>query len=293
VTYAYCLGRRDRTPEEVFERGAEIARAHYATWSDKPIVVQKTIDKSPCTFEIPVPTPKGKQPVYPRMLFLRREVLSPGQKPLPVPAPPSTPKVSPGQTLATLPNPWTIGTGKPPAAPKRPTKTRVLPPTRTAYCNMKGEVFGHQSVKWLKDNSNAWILLVAFDTGKLPEAKRFASARLVLYVHEAHDRAPMQVAAVALDAPFEPGKAYDFSKLGRTVGWTTVLRGGGPGKPFKPPKRYEIDVTREVRRWAKGAKTHGLAVRIVPNRSIDDGWTVRFTPAKDKPAELEIAAYAD
>jgi len=190
VTCAYCLGQRDRTPEEIFERGAEIARAHYAKWSDRPVVVQKTIDKSPCTFEIPVPTPKGKQPVYPRMLFLRREVLSPGQEPLPVPAPPSAPKAGPGETLAALPDPWTIGTGKPPAAPKRPTTTSVLPVTKTAYCNKKGEVFRHQFVKWLKDNSNAWILLVGFDTSKLPEAKRFASARLVLYVHEASRARP-------------------------------------------------------------------------------------------------------
>ena len=109
VTYAYCLGARDATPEEVCQRGAEIARAHYAKWSNQPIVVQKVVDTFPCTLEISVPTPKGKQPVYPRMLFLRREVLAPGQKPMPLPVAPSMPSVGPEETLATLPNPWLMG----------------------------------------------------------------------------------------------------------------------------------------------------------------------------------------
>jgi hypothetical protein len=158
---------------------------------------------------------------------------------------------------------------------------------------MKGEVFPHQFVKWLKDSSNAWILLLDFDTSKLPETKTLASAHLILYVHESHNKAPMQAAAVLLDAPFDPAKPYDFKKLGKTLGTTIVKQGSGPGAPFQPPLRYAIDVTRAVRAWAKGQPAHGLAVRIIPNRSVDDGWTVRFTPAREKPAELEIRTYAD
>jgi hypothetical protein len=293
VTYAYCLGWRDRTPEEMFDQDEEIARAHHASWSDVPIVVQQTIRQSPTTFEIPVPTPKGKQAVYPRMLFLRREVLGPGQEPMAVPAPPSVPKTGPNEVLAEVPNPWMIGTGRPASGAHRPTKTFVLPASRTSYVSKQGEVFEHQFVKWLKDDTNAWILLVDFDAAKLPPPKSLASAKLVLYVHEAHDRAPMQVAALALDRPFEPGKPYDFAGLGRTVGSTIVARGNGPGAPFQPPRSYQIDVSRAVRAWAGGQPCHGLALRIVPNRAVDDGWTVRFTPAKDKPAELLIATYAD
>jgi len=293
VTYAYCLGSRARTPEEVFDRDAEIARAHYANWSETPVVVQQTIRKFPARFEIPVPTSKGHQPVYPRMLFIRREVLAPGEAPREVPAGGSALRVGSGDELATLPNPWLIGTTRPPSQPDRPRTTTVLPATKTGYVSMQGEVFDHQFVKWLKDNSNAWILLAGFDRGKLPEAGRLASAKLVLYVEESHNRAPMQAAAVALEAGFEPGKPYDFSKLGKTVGWTIVQRGNGPGAPFDPPRRYEIDVTREVRRWARDGKPAELAVRIVPNRGIDDGWTVRFTPPGKKPVALEIAVYTD
>jgi hypothetical protein len=115
VTYAFCPGSRDATPAQLFDSGKEIARAHNATWSPAPTVVQKVIDRLPATLEIPMPTPKGKQPVYPRMVFLRREVLAPGQKPMEVPAAPSVPTIGPDETLATLPNPWTIGIERPPA----------------------------------------------------------------------------------------------------------------------------------------------------------------------------------
>ena len=71
-------------------------------------------------------------------------------------------------------------------------------------------------------------------------------------------------------------------------------KGSGPDVFFDPPRVYELDITREVRAWSRGEKTpHGLAVRIVPNRGVDDGWTVRFSPAKDKPVELKIETFAD
>ncbi|NQT36262.1 MAG: transglutaminase domain-containing protein, partial [Planctomycetes bacterium] len=275
LTYAYCLGYRERTPEEVFDRDAEIARAHYAVWSETPVVVQRVVERFPTTFEILVPTPKDKQPVYPRMVFMRRELLAPGQEPLPVPARPSTPAVGPSEALLTLPNPWTIGTEKPPEQPKRPTETTALPPKKVAYVSKKGEVFEHQFVKWLKDDSDAWVLLLDFDVKRLPALDRLADVKLVFYVDESHNRAPMQAAAVLLDAPFKPAAAYDFDKLGRTLGWTIVQQGNGPGDPFVPPRRYEIDLTRAARAWARGEPFHGLALRIVPNRGVDDGWTVR------------------
>ena len=66
----------------------------------------------PATFDIDVPTPKGKHPVYPRMHFLRREILAPGSKPLPLPEGAETLKASAAEELPTLPNPFTVGTAK-------------------------------------------------------------------------------------------------------------------------------------------------------------------------------------
>lgn len=293
VTYAYRLGSRSKSFEEMYDEDKEIAKAHNATWDDKITCVQKTFRASdlPAHFEIDCPTPKGRYPVYPRMLFVRREVLAPGQAPAPIPVPAATPQVGPDEELATLPSPWLIGTQLPPAVPARPTTSTVLPARKVAYVTKKGRVFQHQFVKWLKDDSDAWVMLVDFGAEKLPRRDDLASARLVLYVEEAHEKAPMQVAALVLDAPFEPGQPYDFAKLGRNVGSTIVQK--GTGGPISPPRRCEIDVTRALRAWAGGAKCYGLAVRIVPNRGVDDGWTVRFTPAKDKPAELELVTYSE
>lgn len=293
ITYAYYPGYRTVPPEDLCEQGAEIARAHNAQWAEKPVVVQRVFDRLPATFEIVVPTPKGKYPAYPRMAFLRREVLAPGQKPIDVPVPPSDPKVGADQTLATLPSPWLMGTQPPAAAPPaRPTRTISLAPTKISHVSMKGEVFDHRFIKWMKDNSDAWVLLAAFDPAKLPEKKQLASAKLVFYVEEAHEKAPMEVAAVPLAAMFEPGQPFDFAKLGRPIASTVVAKGGGPDVRLSPPRRYEIDVTREVRGWIGSRESRGLGLRIVPNKGVDDGWTVRFTPDREKPVELEIAVYA-
>ena len=64
-------------------------------------------------------------------------------------------------------------------------------------------------------------------------------------------------------------------------------------RPFNPPKRYEIDVTRGLRRMLRTGPAHGFGVRIVPNRGVDDGWTVRFTPLKDAAAELVVELYEE
>ena len=291
VTYAYCLGSRSATPEELYAQGAEISRAHNATWADTPIVVQKSIERFPATIEIAVPTPAGRQPVYPRMLFLRREVLAPGQQPMPVPAPPSTPAVGANETLATLPNPWLIGARAPAAVAPRPTKSTTVPLPRISHVSMAGEVRPHQFVKWQKDNSAAWIMLIGTDGLTLPPARDVASAHLVFYVSEAHDKADMQAAAVALKVPFETGKPYDFKNLDAIVGTTTIKKGGGESAPLVPPVRYEIDVTKAVRAWAAGEKPNGLALRIVPNRAVDDGWTVNFTPDAMKLPELVVTTF--
>ena len=134
-------------------------------------------------------------------------------------------------------------------------------------------------------------MLIGTDAVTLPPASEVASARLVFQVSEAHDKADMQVTAVALKAPFEVGKPYDFKHLGDIAATTIIKKGGGESTPLVPPVRYEIDVTKTVRAWAKGEKAHGLALRIVPNRAVDDGWTVNFTPDSKKLPELVLTTY--
>ena len=116
VTYAYCLGSRDKSYEELCQAGKEVGKAYAATWSSTPTVVQKVFAAKdlPATFEINVPTPKGKYPVYPKMLYLAREVIGPGSKPMPLPDGAVEPKMGPDDELKTLPNPFRIGFALPP-----------------------------------------------------------------------------------------------------------------------------------------------------------------------------------
>ncbi len=293
LTYAYCLGERYKTAEEMFDRDAELFRAHWATWSDKPIVVQHVIDRSPYTFEVPIPTTKGKQPVYPRMVFMRREVLAPGQKAQPTPTTPTAVKVGPDEYLASVPVPWLIGATPPKDRPKRATRTVVVPIRNQLYCSKAGEVIKPQSLEWLKDNSRARVLLMDFDVEKLLDTEKLASARLVINVQDADERAPLQASATALTAPLKAGASFDFSKLGAAIGSTVVAKGKGPRVLLKPIPQYEIDVTRAVRSWSRGTPAHGFGLRVTPNRSVDDGWTVRFSPLQEKPAELRIDFYVD
>ena len=145
VTYAYRLGSRKKSFEQLYDEDKELAKAHDASWDDVVTVVQKTFtaQELPAKFDIACPTPKGKFPVYPRMLFVRREVLAPGKSPAAVPAQPRMPAVGPDQELATLPSPWTVGTQLPPKVPARPTQTTIRPAARVSHVSKKGEVFAH------------------------------------------------------------------------------------------------------------------------------------------------------
>jgi hypothetical protein len=112
VTYVYRTGWHDKSFEQIVKEGGRVGAAESATWTDTPKVVQKifTAKDLPATFEIDVATPKGKFPAYPRMMLIRREVLVPGQKPMPVPDNAVAPKIGPDDALATLPSPWLMGT---------------------------------------------------------------------------------------------------------------------------------------------------------------------------------------
>jgi hypothetical protein len=111
VTYAYAPGFRTMSNERLCEQGKRIANQDSAVWADAPTVVQKvfTTKELPATFDIDVPTPKDKFPVYPKMIFLRREVIAADAKPLPLPENAQQPKVGPDDELKTLPNPFLIG----------------------------------------------------------------------------------------------------------------------------------------------------------------------------------------
>ncbi|MFQ5808116.1 MAG: hypothetical protein ACE5JM_00740 [Armatimonadota bacterium] len=297
VTYAYSVGSRSVPYEHLADMGAELGRCHKASWSDTPTVVRRVFlaEDLPATFDIPVPTAKGKYPVYPRMLFLRREVLAPGQKPIPLPKGAVEPKLGRGAELKTLPNPFLMGIARPPKKVERPIVTRRMPLEcshviwRTAEGELSDDTFDNYPIKTRPKSPEAWVMLIGGDLSGLPGARDFKAARLCIPVTSSNPNAPTQVGASLLTKRFRRMKPYDFRDLGSVVGTTVVPKQAEPG----PAKYHKIDVTRALKSVAAGeAAFHGFAVQVIPNRSVDDGWTVRIDITKDEPTYLELDVYS-
>ena len=299
VTYAYRTGSRRKSYEQLYLEGKEIGRGHDASWDKTPTVVQKsfTARELPATFDIDVPTPKGEHPVYPRMLFVRREVLSPSQQPLPLPEGSRPTQRSPGDELKTLPNPLLAGTQPPPPRVVRPTKTVRIDLQPSHFVTKSGQVPTTDLLKWPKNNQeqvDSIAFLVGGELKSLPALKDLAAARLVFPATRAHEKAPTKIGVTALKAPFVSGQPFDFNKLGDVQGTINVPATPEGSPSWNPPKEFQVDVTRHVRSILIGdAKFHGFALRVVPDRGLDDGWTVRINLPAQPKISLEIETYTD
>jgi hypothetical protein len=296
VTYAYCLGMRQVPYEDLCDQGAELARGHKANWSDTPAVVQKAFSASdiPATFDIPIPTQKGKYPVYPRMLFLRREVIAPGQAPMPIPENALPAKVGEEEQLETLPNPFMIGIAKPTKRVVRLTVTRELPLElshvvwRDNEGKIRDEVWKDHFIKTRPRSAEAWVMLVGGQMKNLPGPRDIAEARLCIPITNAIPQAPTVIGAALLKKPFESMRPYDLKYVGEVIGTTVVPKYPEPAEA----KYYKIDITRAAKRIAADdVKFYGLALQTVPDRGIDDGWTTRIDIIQDKPIYIELDVY--
>jgi hypothetical protein len=115
VTYAYRCGSRTKSFEQLCNEGKEIAGQQDARWADTVTCARKVFAAKdlPATFEIDCPTPRGEYPVYPRMVFLEREVIAPASLPSPLPPGAVEARPAPGDELVSLPNPFLVGTETP------------------------------------------------------------------------------------------------------------------------------------------------------------------------------------
>ena len=307
VTYAYRLGSRDKPYEQLCMEGKEITRAHNATWDEKPTVVQKVFAAKdlPAKFEIDVPTPKDKQPVFPRMLFVRREVVSPSQKPLPLPEGAQEPKLGPSDELKTVPNPLMAGIAPPPKRIQRAVTTKTFNLQASHAVCKTGDVAENHFVKWIdrpaEKPDQMWIMLVGGELKDLPPLKDISAARLVIPVTVGKKEAPTKVGVVMLKQPFEAGKTYDFANLGEVIGTMVVPKQPQQGegdaakeKPYDPPKAFKADITTGIRKIASGnAKFQGFAIRVVPDKAVDDNYYTRIDMPKQAKLTLEVDVYAD
>jgi hypothetical protein len=121
ITYAYKLGHRSKSFDQMYDEDKEIAKGHNAAWDDFVTYVHKEFTENdlPATLIIDCPTPKGQYPVYPRMMFVRREVLAPGQVAEYVPASSRQAGTGAIEELPSLPSPWLAGTQVPPGGAGR------------------------------------------------------------------------------------------------------------------------------------------------------------------------------
>ncbi|MCX7044506.1 MAG: hypothetical protein NTX50_03335 [Candidatus Sumerlaeota bacterium] len=300
VTYAYRLGLRAKSFEQLCDQGKEIAKQHDATWSGAITCVQKTFAAKdlPATFEIDCPTPKGRYPVYPRMMFLRREVVAPDSQPQPLPAGAQEAKAAPDEELLSLPNPFLVGTETPPPVKTRPVRTVQIPLTYSHYVSEKGEVSDKGTLRWPKVQSEegkviAGAIIITGDLKALP-SKGINAVRLLVPVAQGHNQAATKLGVVFLKKPVESGKACNVKELAEAAATTIIPKQPADAAEYKPAKMFAIDVTRAVKAVASGEmKFNGLALRIVPDRATDEGWTVRCDVSPSEKIYLEVDVNED
>ena len=222
------------------------------------------------------------------MLFVRREVLPPGEKPLPLPEGAKAPKPVAEKDLQTLPSPFTVGIKLPPKQAARPTTKRTITLHAGPAVSQDGAVEENHYLKSKKGET--WVMRVGGDLNGLPAAADIAEAKLVIPVTHGHDKAATKVAASLLTAATEKGKPVDFKNLGNEAG-TVIVPVQPNGADYTPPKDFTIDVTRALKRIAAGAAFHGFALRVVQDRAVDDGYITRLDMPKDAEVKLELEIY--
>ena len=105
------------------------------------------------------------------------------------------------------------------------------------------------------------------------------------------ESAPTKVCVVALKAPFEAGKPYDFNNLGNVLGTVTVPKHEAK-ENYDPPKEFKADITGYVKQLARGeVKFAGLAIRVEQDRAVDEGYIIRIDMQKSAKLPLEVDVY--
>jgi hypothetical protein len=223
------------------------------------------------------------------MLFLRREVLAPGSKPLPLPESAEAPRTGPQEELKTLPNPFSVGFAPPPQKEQRPTSRRTFELRASHAVSLDGQAQENHYLKWKPGET--WVMLVAGDLKGLPSAREIASARLIFPVVRGHAKAATKVGVTALTRPFQEGKPFDFKGLGDLAGTVIVPRQPGEAD-YNPPKPFAADVTRAIKQIASGESPfRGFGLRVVQDRGVDEGYITRVDLAKAARLQLELEVY--
>ena len=97
-----------------------------------------------------------------------------------------------------------------------------------------------------------------------------------------------------MEAALRMRDSGDFAQLGDVFSTAVLPTLAEGASAWNPARELKFDVTRQLRAIVNGAaKFHGFALRVVPDRSVDDGWTVRVQLPSQPKVYLEIDSYTD
>ncbi|PCJ58136.1 MAG: hypothetical protein COA79_14045 [Planctomycetota bacterium] len=294
VTYTFQIGSRRKTFDQFIESGHEVAKAHFAAWSKQKYFVRKILSESDFKnnsyqFKINIGTPKDKQPVYPRMIALTREVLSPDQKPSPLASEFKEYTLPENYELKSLPNPFHVGTQLPPIEKPKPFDKSNQKVEFSHAVSKDGKVADNHYVKEKKGEN--WAILLRADVSKIKSSKAVKSVVLNLPVIKGRSKAKVKIIAVILKAPFEKSKPYDFANFNSKFSHC-ILPPQNSGD-YSPAKNFKIDITKLVKTW-RSNNTSGtiyIAVSTKQDRSVDEGYTVRADFDKDATFSLDLEIF--
>jgi hypothetical protein len=113
-------------------------------------------------------------------------------------------------------------------------------------------------------------------------------------VTQGHNKAPGKLGVVFLKSAVTSGQACDVKGLTDVAGMILIPKQPNDMPEYKPAKPFTIDITRTVKAVAAGEATfNGLALRMVPDRGTDEGYTVRCDVSPTEKIYLEVDAYVD
>jgi hypothetical protein len=162
------------------------------------------------------------------------------------------------------------------------------------FVNDKGEVAPTGRLQWPKNeadakNVKAGTLLLMGDFSAVP-TKGIAAVRLVVPVTKGGFKSKFKLGAVLLSDAIEAGKALDVKGLVKIAGTGIVPMQPDANQPeFKPALPLTMNITASFKDLAKAPT--GIALRLVPDREVDQGYIAGCQVSATDPIVLEVDVY--
>ncbi len=297
VTIAYYPGYRNKSLEDLASAGHQIHVGDYAFWAAEPIIVRKEFkaNELPGTFKINVETPKGKNPVFPKMLFIRRELVSTGEKP--------------SDEKDLLKEIWSSGQAQGNAVPSGGGVEKIPDGAKKLLVRGKPNVedllldidspsknFGasprDNRVRKAGETTNPF--LVKFNLSEVPKGAKILRADLLFYVWDPHNETTSKNGIYEVKTAWKEGEAT-FNAPSAGSKWaggasfkigsdtpaqpvsTVIVRPDQGSDEAVPPIEYKADITSLVKKWVdRSSPNNGIALQTIPDYDTDGGANSRF-----------------